>query len=313
MHTEIAEWVAERRSCLDGACRIRRGALWPGWLPLVLLPLAVLPLRSLLSAWLFMWLMAFALFAGCKWLTFWCVVWKRGRPKVTRSLGYLWLWPGMDAEAFLSERAPLPSPTAVEWTRAAGKTVFGAALVWGVVRFAALLDPLLTGWIGLCGLVFLFHFGSFHLVALAWRSWGVNGEPIMRAPLRSRSLAEFWGRRWNTAFNLLVKEFLFRPLCPAVGAKAATLLVFMLSGLVHELVISLPACGGYGLPTIYFVLQGAGLLAERSRIGHVLGLGIGWRGWLFTLVLTAGPAFALFHAPFVHNVMLPFLKTIGAY
>jgi hypothetical protein len=75
---------------------------------------------------------------------------------------------------------------------------------------------------------------------------------------------------------------------------------FLASGLVHESVISLPAGGGWGWPTLYFALQGGGLLLER-KIGS-------------SRLLTAGvllvPAFGLFHPPFVLNVVLPFLDAI---
>ena len=68
--------------------------------------------------------------------------------------------------------------------------------------------------------------------------------------------------------------------------------------------ISLPAAGGYSLPTAYFLLQGIGILTERA-LPQI-------RGQIFTIVITAAPAFWLFHPPFVRNVILPFMKAIGA-
>jgi hypothetical protein len=41
-------------------------------------------------------------------------------------------------------------------------------------------------------------------------------------------------------------------------------------------------------------------------------LGQGLRGRLFALAVTAGPAFWLFHPPFIHNVILPMFQAIGA-
>jgi hypothetical protein len=52
-------------------------------------------------------------------------------------------------------------------------------------------------------------------------------------------------------------------------------------------VITVPARGGYGLPTAYFLLQGAGLLLERSTWGRRLGLGTGIPGRAFTLIFAA--------------------------
>jgi alginate O-acetyltransferase complex protein AlgI len=88
--------------------------------------------------------------------------------------------------------------------------------------------------------------------------------------------------------------------------------VFAISGVIHELAISFPARGGYGLPFGYFILQGVGVLIERSPVGRALGLAQGWRGWLFMFIFTAAPAYWLFHPTFVHNVILPMLQFIGA-
>jgi len=88
--------------------------------------------------------------------------------------------------------------------------------------------------------------------------------------------------------------------------------VFVVSGFIHDLVISLPAHGGYGLPTGYFLLQGFGVSLERSGTGRRLGLQQGFLGWLCMFVFTVGPAFWLFHPAFVSRVIVPFMKAIGA-
>ena len=89
-------------------------------------------------------------------------------------------------------------------------------------------------------------------------------------------------------------------------------MTFVASGLIHEAVISLPAGAGYGWPTAYFTLQGLGMSLERSRMGQRLGLRRGLPGWCFMLVCAAGPAFCLFHPPFVTRVAIPFMHAIGA-
>src|SRR5205085_735711 len=102
----------------------------------------------------------------------------------------------------------------------------------------------------------------------------------------------------------------FRPLVARVGPTRAMLLTFLASGLVHDAVISLPARGGYGLPTLYFLIQGVGLVIEKSRPGrlHLRGAA----GRLFTIAVTALPVGLLFHRPFIEHVILPFLHAIRA-
>ena len=307
-------WIARHRSCANGTCEIdARVSLWPvGFLPLLILPVGALLLASSMPRWGFMWAMAFALYAGCKWLTYREARARGVAPDRLRAVGYLLAWPGMDATAFLYGTDGVAKPHPSEWIAAWLKTLLGATLIWVVARTELDINPLLAGWLGMVGLIFVLHFGTFHLLSLGWRSVGVRAMPVMQNPLHACSLAEFWGRRWNTAFHELATRFTFRPLRPAVGRAGATLLAFLVSGLIHELVISVPAQGGYGLPTGYFVLQGLGVAGEHTRLGRRLGLGRSWRGWLFTVVVAAGPAFWLFPPPFVRNVMLPMLAVIRA-
>lgn len=258
--------------------------------------------------WAFMWLLAVAVFAGCKLLT-----WTAAPVRAPWWLhaGYL-AWPGMDAAAFLrGPRDSVRRPRAEEWTLALGKTLLGAGLVWGVAGRIPAELALLKGWTGMVGLVLLLHFGSFHLLSCAWRAAGIDAVPLMDRPLAARSVGEFWGRRWNRAFRDLTHRFLFRPLTVRLGARRALWLSFLASGLVHELVISLPARGGWGGPTAFFLVQALAIAVERSAGGQSLLAGE-LAGRLFTFAALVLPAGILFHPPFVLRIMVPFLAAIGA-
>jgi hypothetical protein len=278
--------------------------------PLVALVVTAVSSRPFLPAWGFMWALAAAIFFGLKWLSWW-----RARGEVAhaawRSWAYLFAWPGMDAAAFLGDARPA-QPLATRWIWASAKTAAGILLLFLCARMVPDSLPFLRGWVGLLGLILVLHFGSFELIALAWQSLGVNAEPIMQTPILSRSLSEFWGKRWNLGFRQLSYDFVFQPLHRGLGVAGATMLVFLFSGLIHESVISFPARGGYGLPTGYFLLQGIGVVVERSSAGKSLGLRGGFSGWAFMAIMTAGPAFWLFHPPFVMRVVLPFMRAIRA-
>lgn len=225
---------------------------------------------------------------------------------------YLLAWPGMDARPFFRGPSVVTRPTSREWTWGCAKILTGAALLWGGVRLVPAEHPLLAGWIGMIGLVLLLHFGVFELLALGWRAWGVNVEPIMNSPWRSTSLGEFWGRRWNRAFRDLSDRLILRPLLPRIGPTAAMGVVFLVSGLIHDVVISLPAGAGYGGPTFYFLGQAVVMAGQRSTVGRTWRLDRGVRGWLTTVIALIAPLGLLFHGPFVLRVFVPFLDAIGA-
>lgn len=287
-----------------------RTTTWPAWMPLLGAPATAIVFRNKMPAWLFMWALSFAIFITLKWMTWWSS--RSNSPSIGRSIAYLFAWPGMDAEAFLDPASRIEKPQLHQWLWASFKTVLGVALLWIVARSVPAELPLIRGWIGLVSLISLLHFGSFELVALFWQTMGIDAEPIMSKPVLSRNLSEFWGKRWNLGFRQLAHDFIFRPALKYVGASAAGFLVFIASGLIHDLVISLPARGGYGLPTAYFVIQGFGVMVERSALGGHIRLRSGLSGRIFALAVTAAPAFWLFHPAFVLRVIIPFMHAVHA-
>ena len=264
-----------------------------------------------LPGWIWMWLNAAALFFGAKWLTLSRMMSRPNGASPGRLLAYTILWPGMDVSRFCAA-SEVPRPKIREWNMAIAKSLIGAAIIWGGVRGAGAEHAWSAGWIGMIGIVLLVHFGIFHLISLGWRAFGIDARPIMRMPAAADSLSRFWGGRWNAAFSDLMRDQVFTPLRRRYGATAALGTVFLISGLLHELVISVPARSGYGLPSAYFVLQALGILLEHSKAGQWLGMGSGWKGWVFVLLVAGVPAIWLFHPAFVHNTVLPMLRAIGA-
>lgn len=216
-----------------------------------------------------------------------------------RWLLFATLWIGMRPRVFGARRRGNIAGVRDLAVRGATRLLAGLALL-ATARWLGtgyLSDVLLGG-----GLLLVFHFGGCTLLAAAWRGAGVRCDPIVREPIRSRSLTEFWSKRWNLAYSEMCTILLFRPLAGRVGRGTAVLLVFLFSGLLHEMAISLPVRAGFGLPMLYFAAHGALVLVEeaRKRRGRPVG---GVAGWLWTLFWVLGPTPLLFHRPFVTGVL----------
>lgn len=263
-----------------------------------------------LPRWAMMWSIAFGLYATCKAFSW---TQRRALPSpLWKRAAYLVAWPGMDPDMFLATPASaITRPARSEWLAAVAKAVLGIAVLGGALRLGSPAHSTVAAWIGMSGLILALHFGLFHLLSCGWRQVGLNAVPIMNRPLIARSLAEFWGKRWNLAFRDLTHQFVFRPLLGGVPPACALLLGFFVSGLIHDLVISIPAGGGYGWPTAYFLLQGLAVLFERSPTGRMLGLGGGRLGWIYCFACVVLPCGWLFPAVFVQNVIGPFLSALG--
>lgn len=312
--TADAERTVRRRGPARRAKTARRrarSASPAAWLPLALLTAAALAAGPLLAPWVWTLAIGLALYIGFKWMTWWEAAPARRRAPAWRSAAYLLAWPGMDAYAFLLQ-PPLRPPTARAWLVGAVNLVVGCAVLWGVGPRVSMGD-LATGWLGMLGLGLVFHFGGLRLLSLAWRSRGVRARPLFDRPHRARSLDELWSERWNLAVHDLARRYVLRPLAPRIGTRPAVAAIFLISGLLHELLMSVPAGGGYGLPTLYFALQLIGTASERTAAGRRLGLGGGGpRARIWTFAVALAPVPLLFHPWFVGDIVVPFLEAIGA-
>ncbi|MFA6133595.1 MAG: membrane bound O-acyl transferase family-domain-containing protein [Phycisphaerae bacterium] len=164
----------------------------------------------------------------------------------------------------------------------------------------------------MAGLFVLLGFGVPHLASMFWCRLGLNVEPIMHNPLLARSLADFWGRRWNRAFRDVVCPLFCHPLMPRFGRGGALIIGFLVSGLVHELVISFPSRSGFGGPTAYFLMQAFGVLIQRRLntphfVRHRVIL-----SRISTFAFLTAPLPLLYPALFIDRIVLPFLRVIGA-
>lgn len=157
----------------------------------------------------------------------------------------------------------------------------------------------------LAGISMILHFGILNLSTAAWRAQGIDVQELFRAPYKATSLREFWGKRWNMAFSEMTTQIAYRPLKQTMSAEKAMLLSFLLSGLLHEIAISLPVNAGYGLPMLYFLLHAAAMLAEAKSSGlqRILKHPIFSHIWVMGLLILPLPL--LFHQTFILNVLIP--------
>ncbi len=284
------------------------GIRWVRILPL-LLALAVVAFVRCEPRWQQMWIAAGLIWLGCKWAMAESDLAFAKAPWVARLLW--WAWPGMDTKPFRGWAKAGPVHVA-DIVQGLGWMFVGVMLFLGVVPRLATDHDLASGWIAWGAIILALHFGLFHIMAALLGRAGIAVEPIMRNPLAAESLAEFWGRRWNHAFQQVAHRLLFRPLAGVTGGACAVLGVFGVSGLVHELVITIPAGGGYGLPTLYFLIQALALILEKTPLARAAGLGSGWKGRAFTVVAVLAPVPALFPPQFFRTVIVPFVAAVSS-
>ncbi len=217
-------------------------------------------------------------------------------------------WPGMRPSLF----AGLGTRSLPGGWRLIGKGLVrlaaGALLFLAAHRAWAAGSVLIATTLALPGLSLMLHFGIFNILAGGWRLLGARCDALFRAPLRSRSLTEFWGRRWNLAFSEMTALSIYRPLQPRLGRPAAMVAAFLASGLLHEIAISLPVNRGFGLPLSYFALHGLLMVIERQleRAGRPVSRHA-WVGRAWTLFWLVVPLPILFHRPFLAGVVWPLL------
>jgi len=276
------------------------------WLVLIVSTAVVERICSDASAVVRMTAIIAALFLGMKIVV--CVENQEG----VRLTAFQWAaftlgWAGMRPAIFAALFRPA-LPGAVELI---GMGIRRGAVGVGLVIVAAHTDSygvdILATMTALAGLSLILHFGLLNVMVGLWRLAGVDCRALFRAPLSARTLSDFWGRRWNRAFSEMAAITVYRSFARRCGSGTAIMAVFLFSGLLHELAISVPVRAGYGLPTLYFVLHGLLVVLERSGL-HVERWG--WLGHAWVLGCLALPLPILFHPPFIREVVWPVARAI---
>lgn len=160
----------------------------------------------------------------------------------------------------------------------------------------------------LVGLSLILHFGLLNINTGLLRMKGVNVSVLFNNPIKSKTLQEFWSRRWNLAFVELTTLAVLRPLKKHYKQKVAFWTSYAFSGILHELAISLPVRSGFGLPFLYFIIQAVLILgAEKYIIRPDTGA---FKRLLWLLVCLFLPMPILFHQPFIKGVVLPLVDLL---
>ncbi len=223
--------------------------------------------------------------------------WTAQRVRAMSPLGlglYLSFWPGMDPKP-LQKRDPevtLPGAWFVQgWI----------TMVAGAVVFFSLPLFFKSSWLALVCILATVHLGYSDVLSALVRWAGFPVHRLFTNPLASRGLRDFWSRRWNRPF-VEMNRVLFMPLLQRLmGRRAAVMGAFVLSGVLHELAISLPADRGWGGPLLYFVIQGLGMYLEGpTRRGRL---------WTWAWILLPIPL--LFHEAFREALVMPLLDWLS--
>jgi hypothetical protein len=138
------------------------------------------------------------------------------------------------------------------------------------------------------------------------RMAGFDTIPIIRNVYLSRTVSEFWQR-----YNYRVHDWLHRNVFQATGGRhtpiRSILLVYLFSGLFHELAFTLATSRPTGYQFAFFTIQGVGALGSRTLDSFARQSGIAGRviAHGFTIVFIAATSILFFHGvskifPFIY-------------
>ena len=210
-------------------------------------------------------------------------------------LTYFSVWPGMDAER-LAMRVPPETGTGRRFGKGLALSLVGLGSVFLIAAFLPSLPAWSVGWLGIAALLTTVHFGVSEILTATLRLLGRPVLPLFDRPLATQSLSDFWTRRWNLAYVEMNRRVFLPELRKLLSLRQSVFATFLVSGLLHEMAISYPAGGGWGLPMAYFTIQGIAVLAERR-----------WkiRSRLFAWVVVLTPLPLVFQEPFRKGLVVP--------
>lgn len=238
------------------------------------------------------------------------------RPTDRRRLGWVRIvayvfWPGMQPQHFLPERKPADARPAPSVRGLILNCIAAVLFLWIIPYLIPAHWPRgLLFASAITGYVFLTFFAVCDAWAMVFRACGIGVEKLWYCPLAATSLTDFWGHRWNRVFSGMLREVLFLPLARRCGPTIALIAVFIYSGLMHEN-FSVGAWSGFGLPTLYFLIQATGRFIEgrpsfRQQIRRRP-----WLGRLWTTTVVLAPVLLLLNEGIRERVLIPLVAQVG--
>jgi len=98
---------------------------------------------------------------------------------------------------------------------------------------------------------------------------GVRSGPLHDAPIRARTVGEFWSRRWNLAVHVWLNEHAFRPTAVRLGSAMGVMAAFGASAILHFVPIWIALDWQHAMVMgSFFVLHG-GIVIVESKLGVV--------------------------------------------
>jgi hypothetical protein len=223
--------------------------------------------------------------------------WVRGQTLTfQRYVVFSFAWFGMDPGTFQVRRKGLSWKRDLRWGIALMIVgTLGAWLVWAMEwrQIFVMFLPMSLG----------FHFGALRALKACLRAAGFPVRTLFPNLLEAQGIGDFWSKRWNVGYSQMMQRVVGRPIGDKFGSSAGVMAVFVASGLLHELAITLPVQSGYGLPTAYFALHGVLTLVERAR-GRSFGK-------FFALLAVLLPLGMLFPPAFQQEVIARCLDVFG--
>jgi hypothetical protein len=158
------------------------------------------------------------------------------------------------------------TPVGVEILRVAGGATIALVLFF-LTRQLIGIQAAINSWfvndlIFTVGFVFIVQAVGQGFFGL-WQLLGIRSHPLMNNILLSRTPAEFW-QRWSWPIHLWLYRYVYVPAGGNSHRTRATLLVFLISGLQHELLVALAIGRVTGHQTAFFMLNALGVLASPA-------------------------------------------------
>lgn len=147
-------------------------------------------------------------------------------------------------------------------------------------------------WLAFAGFVVSMFESGPRIIIFANALVGVRPPTLHKSPLRSRTVQEFWGVRWNQVVGAWLKRHFFMPMARRRRPRTGLAVSFVASAGLH-LYVAKPGLewGWAGLFALFFVVQILVIGAEQ-----VLGVR-GWskpagRMWTATVMIVCSPLFS---------------------